>query len=131
LGGNEARPLANLRSDTEFAGRFFVELAGDCQILSLLIRTNSGSGPQTEYTIHLPAVVSVVQQSLLHPIYIVRMWTADTLLLGAASEVSSIGRDPEIPVASNEKTIPAHATLLAKNIHPQFVHQAIDSFTRP
>src|SRR5579864_1777164 len=73
LRGIEGRLLANLRSDSESTGRFFVNLARDWQILSLLIRANTGSGPQTEHAIDLPVVVSFVQQSLLHPIYIVRM----------------------------------------------------------
>jgi hypothetical protein len=70
--GIEARLLANLRSDSESTVRLFIKLARDWQILSPLIRANSGSGSQTEHA-HLPAVMSFVQQSLLHCIDIVRM----------------------------------------------------------
>ena len=71
--GNETGLLVNLRSDSESAGRLFVKMACDWQTLSLLICANTGASPQTEHAIHFPAVVSFVQQSLLHAHYIVRM----------------------------------------------------------
>ena len=70
--GNEAGLLANLRSDSEPAGRLFIKMACDWQTLSLLKRANTGASPQTEHAIHFPAVVSFVQQSLLHAHYVVR-----------------------------------------------------------
>src|SRR4029077_1268946 len=73
LRGNEAGLLANLRSDSESAGRLFIKMACDWQTLSLLICANTGASPQTEHAIHFPTVVSFVQQSLLHAHYIVRM----------------------------------------------------------
>lgn len=71
--GIEVLLLTNLRSYSESTGRLLIKLARDRKILSLLIRANTSSGTKTQYTVHLPAVVSFVQQSLLHPIDIVRM----------------------------------------------------------
>lgn len=44
----------------ESTGRLFINVVCDWQILSLLIRANTGSGLQTEHAIHLPALVSFV-----------------------------------------------------------------------
>jgi hypothetical protein len=64
--------LATLWSDSEFAGRLHIKLSCDRQILSLLKFTDARPGPQTEYAIDLPAVVSFVLKRLLHPLDIVR-----------------------------------------------------------
>jgi len=66
LRGIEAPFLENFRSDSESTRRFFIEVACDGQILSLLIRANTGSGPKTEHAINLPAVMSFIPQSFLH-----------------------------------------------------------------
>lgn len=63
--GIEAPFLSNLRSDSESTGRLFIKVARDRQILSLLIRANTGSGPQTEHAINLTAVMSFITQSFL------------------------------------------------------------------
>ena len=57
-------------ADSESTGRLFIKMACDWQILRLLIRANTGSGPQAEHAIHFPAVMSFVSQSLLHAHYI-------------------------------------------------------------
>jgi hypothetical protein len=59
--------LATHWSDSEFTSRLGIELPGDWQILSLLIRANTGSGTQTQDAIDLASVVSFVAQSFLHP----------------------------------------------------------------
>jgi hypothetical protein len=54
-----------LRSDSEFTGGLGIECPGHWQILSPLIRANTGSGPQTDYAIDPTTIVSVVPQGFL------------------------------------------------------------------
>jgi hypothetical protein len=63
------RLLAVLCRDPELIGCHGIELARDWQMLRLLIGPDTGSRAKTEHTIDLPAVMSFVQQNLLHLIY--------------------------------------------------------------
>jgi len=55
------RQLSNL-----LARRWLGAQPGDWQTLGLLIRANTGSGPQTKNTIDLASVVSFIAESFLH-----------------------------------------------------------------
>ena len=116
LRGIKAPFLSNLRSDPESTGGLFIKVARDGQILSLLIRANTGSGPQTEHAINLPAVMSFITQSFLQFVDSGRCPTLGTSLLTLDSEASVVRGDPEIAVISNKEAIPAHAVLLANSI---------------
>src|SRR5579863_7669206 len=63
---------ANFRCDSEFSSRPRIKLSRDRQILGLLIRANTRSGPETQHAIHFPAIVSLILQGVLHFIYIAR-----------------------------------------------------------
>ena len=68
-----ARLLANLWCDSELTGRLGIKLTCGRQILSLLKSANARPCAETEDAINLPAVLSLVLQSLLHLLYVVRM----------------------------------------------------------
>src|SRR6202171_1052462 len=110
------------RSDSEFDGGLGVKLPCDWQILSLLKSANARPGSETEHTIDFPSVVSLPFSVSCIFLTSSGCATAGTSLLRLAPEASGVGNDPERPVVSNRKTMPAHAALPANNISSLYLH---------
>ena len=112
----------------ELTGRLGITLTCGRQILSLLKSANARPCAETEDAINLPAVLSLVLQSLLHLLYVVRMRNRRDFLAEVGAKTSGVGRRPEMPVASNRKTIAAEVALPARNISfSSICRQEIDS----